>query len=162
VFPGARLGRHVSRLYVAPQPARQHPHRTQPSYSAYHPVGADRRALCGAQQPDWVRDSQRKIFSLSPGKRLHHQRSSRHAMVPLSDTSTHPKGEKPAKDPLNSAFLDGVLPAPLAARGAPHSSFGTEMILLAARAVNRKTEAGRVSKPSHVAPLSVFTGLTVN
>ena len=25
--------------------------------------------------------------TLSPGKRLHHQRSSRHAMVPLSDTS---------------------------------------------------------------------------
>jgi hypothetical protein len=30
--------------------------------------------------------------SLSPGKRLHHQRSSRHAMVPLSDTSPHPGG----------------------------------------------------------------------
>jgi hypothetical protein len=30
--------------------------------------------------------------SLSPGKRLHHQRSSRHAMVPLSDTSPHPEG----------------------------------------------------------------------
>ena len=25
MFPGARLGRHVSRLYVAPRPARQHP-----------------------------------------------------------------------------------------------------------------------------------------
>jgi hypothetical protein len=32
--------------------------------------------------------------SLSPGKRLHHQRSSRHAMVPLSDTSPHPEGGK--------------------------------------------------------------------
>jgi hypothetical protein len=30
--------------------------------------------------------------SLSPGKRLHHQRSSRHAMVPLSDTSPNPGG----------------------------------------------------------------------
>jgi hypothetical protein len=30
--------------------------------------------------------------SLSPGKRLHHQRSSRHAMEPLSDTSPHPGG----------------------------------------------------------------------
>jgi hypothetical protein len=30
--------------------------------------------------------------SLSPGKGLHHQRSSRHAMVPLSDTSPHPEG----------------------------------------------------------------------
>jgi hypothetical protein len=29
---------------------------------------------------------------LSPGKRLHHQRSSRHAMVPLSDTSPRPEG----------------------------------------------------------------------
>jgi hypothetical protein len=29
---------------------------------------------------------------LSPGKRLHHQRSSGHAMVPLSDTSPHPEG----------------------------------------------------------------------
>jgi hypothetical protein len=35
--------------------------------------------------------SQRKIYSLSPGKRLHHQRSSRHAMVPLSDTGLHPE-----------------------------------------------------------------------
>ena len=30
--------------------------------------------------------------SLSPGKRLHHQRSSGHAMVPLSDTSPHSEG----------------------------------------------------------------------
>jgi hypothetical protein len=30
-----------------------------------------------------------EISALSPGKRLHHQRSSRHAMVPLSDTSPH-------------------------------------------------------------------------
>jgi hypothetical protein len=36
-------------------------------------------------------DYQRKI-SLSPGKRLHHQRSSRHAMVPLSDTRAHLEG----------------------------------------------------------------------
>ena len=29
-----------SRLYVAPQPARQHPHRMQPSYDVFHPLGA--------------------------------------------------------------------------------------------------------------------------
>ena len=60
-------------------------------------------------------------------------------MVPLSDTSPH--------DPLNSAFLDGLLPAHLAARGAPHSSFGTylEGMQRAARAVNRTSDAGRVS-----------------
>jgi hypothetical protein len=102
-------------------------------------------------------------------------------MVPLSDT----------KDPLNSAFLGGVLPAPLAARGAPHSSFGTylEGMQRAARAVNIarvmpgecRVEHGVESactashfafcsaswlasepKASHVAPLSMFTGLTVN
>jgi hypothetical protein len=44
-----------SRLDVALQPARQHPHRMQPSYSVSHPVGAGHRALGGAQQPDWVR-----------------------------------------------------------------------------------------------------------
>jgi hypothetical protein len=32
--------------------------------------------------------------SLSPGKGSHHQRSSRHAMVPLSDASPHPEGGK--------------------------------------------------------------------
>jgi hypothetical protein len=63
VFPGARLGRHVSRLEVAPHPARQHPHRMSPSHSVSHPVGAAHRALCGAQQRDWVRDSQREIIS---------------------------------------------------------------------------------------------------
>jgi hypothetical protein len=48
---------------------------------------------------------------LSPGKRLHHQRSSRHAMVP--------------RDPLNSVFLDwgGLQPRPrhLQARSTSHS-----------------------------------------
>jgi hypothetical protein len=29
-----------SRLYVVPQPARQHPHRMQPSYDVFHPLGA--------------------------------------------------------------------------------------------------------------------------
>jgi hypothetical protein len=38
-------------------------HRMQPSYSVYQPVGAASRALCGAQQRDWVRHSQRKILS---------------------------------------------------------------------------------------------------
>jgi hypothetical protein len=35
-----------------------------------------------------------KGSSLSPGKGLHHQRSSGHAMVPLSDASPHPEGGK--------------------------------------------------------------------
>jgi hypothetical protein len=85
LFPGAldRLGRrhvfnsmHVYRyravpactvdLYVTPQPARQRPiDRMPPSHSVYHPVGDARRALCGAQQPDCVRCSQRKIISKS-------------------------------------------------------------------------------------------------
>jgi hypothetical protein len=67
VFPGARFGRHVSRLYVpvALQPALQHLHRMQPSCAVFHPVGAAHRALCGAQQPDCVRCSQRKIHSKS-------------------------------------------------------------------------------------------------
>ena len=30
----------ASRLYVVPQPARQHPHRMQPSYDVFHPLGA--------------------------------------------------------------------------------------------------------------------------
>jgi hypothetical protein len=37
VVPGARLGRHVSRLYVAPQPAPAPP--SQPSRPVSHPVG---------------------------------------------------------------------------------------------------------------------------
>jgi hypothetical protein len=40
-----------SRLYVAPQPARQHPHRMQPSYDVFHPLGAAHGALRGAQLP---------------------------------------------------------------------------------------------------------------
>ena len=37
-----------SRLYVAPQPARQHPHRMQPSYDVFHPLGAAHGALWGS------------------------------------------------------------------------------------------------------------------
>ena len=40
-----------SRLYVAAQPARQHPHRTQPSMAVLHPVDARHRALGGAMVP---------------------------------------------------------------------------------------------------------------
>jgi hypothetical protein len=40
-----------SRLYVAPQPARQHPHRMQPSYDVFHPLGAAHGALWGSQLP---------------------------------------------------------------------------------------------------------------
>jgi hypothetical protein len=51
-----------------------------------------------------------------PGKRLHHQRSSRHAMVPLS------RDPSKAKDPFGISVLgDRATPAPSAAR----SSFGT-------------------------------------
>ena len=37
-----------SRLYVAPQPARQHPHRMQPSYDVFHRLGAAHGALWGS------------------------------------------------------------------------------------------------------------------
>jgi hypothetical protein len=67
VFPGARSGRHVSRLYNAPQPARQHPHRMQPSHSVSHPVGAAHRALCGAQQP-----RMRALFSAKDPQKNRH------------------------------------------------------------------------------------------
>jgi hypothetical protein len=40
VCAGAVWGGASSRLYVAPQPARQHPHRMQPSHSVSHPVAA--------------------------------------------------------------------------------------------------------------------------
>jgi microcystin-dependent protein len=61
------------RLTIAPQPAHEHPYRTQPSC----PAGTRRRVHHGAAQ------SQRKILSKSWEK-----------------VTT-------AKDPLNSAFLDG-------------------------------------------------------
>jgi hypothetical protein len=55
------------------------------------PADARHRALGGAQhsmvQTTLSEGSSLSKLSLSPGKRLHHQRSSRHAMVPLSDTS---------------------------------------------------------------------------
>jgi hypothetical protein len=65
VLPVARLGRHVYRQYGAPQPARQHTHRMQPSYDVSHSLGAAHRALCGTLQPGCVRCSQRKIHSKS-------------------------------------------------------------------------------------------------
>jgi hypothetical protein len=40
-----------SSLYVAPQPAHEHPHRTQPSMAVLHPVDARHRALGGAMVP---------------------------------------------------------------------------------------------------------------
>jgi hypothetical protein len=49
-----------------------------------------------AGTPLEVEGGERRQPALSPGKRLHHQRSSRHAMVPLSDTSPHP-GPQPAQ-----------------------------------------------------------------
>jgi hypothetical protein len=40
-----------SRLCVAPQPAHEHPHRTQPSCAVFHPVDARHRALGGEMVP---------------------------------------------------------------------------------------------------------------
>jgi hypothetical protein len=50
--------RHVSCLYVARQPARQHPHRTPLSYSVYHPP-APPTGLCVARLGSLL--SQQKI-----------------------------------------------------------------------------------------------------
>jgi hypothetical protein len=48
-----RLLTSLVQVPVAPQPARQHPHRMQPSYSVSHPVGAAHiRHMRRAQQPD--------------------------------------------------------------------------------------------------------------
>ena len=47
----------------------------------------------GTHAPYWLQvEILSEGSSLSPGKRLHRQRSSRHAMVPLSDASPHPEG----------------------------------------------------------------------
>ena len=45
----SRVERHVSMSH-APQPARQNPHRIQPSYSVYQRVGAARRALASGRR----------------------------------------------------------------------------------------------------------------
>jgi hypothetical protein len=83
------------------------------------------------------RHSRRRILSI-PGKWLHHQRSSS-----SHDASPHPQ------DPLNSAFLDRVLPTP----SAPHSSFGTDYATMQ-RALCSKVTRGLLwlaacSPPSH-------------
>jgi hypothetical protein len=51
VFVGVCRYGASSRLYVAPQPARQHPHRMQPSYDVFQPLGAAHMALWGSQLP---------------------------------------------------------------------------------------------------------------
>jgi hypothetical protein len=69
--------------------ASTHP-RSQPSCAVSQPADTRHRALGGAYHSMVPILSEGS--SLSPGKRLHHQRSSIHAMVPLSDTSPHPEG----------------------------------------------------------------------
>ena len=68
----------------------------QPSCAVSHKADTRHRALGGAMVPILSERS-----SLIPGNWLHHQRSSS-----SHDASPHPQGERPAKDPLNSAFLD--------------------------------------------------------
>ena len=53
------------------------------------------------RSPLWL-DVLSERSSLIPGKWLHHQSSSS-----SHDASPHPQGERPAPDPLNSAFLEG-------------------------------------------------------
>ena len=68
-----------------PSPRKSTPARMQPSRAVSYTADTRHRALDGALLLS-------EGSSLSPGKRLHHQRSSRHAMVSLSDTSPHPGG----------------------------------------------------------------------
>ena len=68
-----------------PSPRKSTPTRMKPSRAVSYTADTRHRALGGALLLS-------EGSSLSPGKRLHHQRSSRHAMVPLSDTSPHPGG----------------------------------------------------------------------
>jgi hypothetical protein len=101
----------------------QHPLNAYPPSCVVFGAADERhRALGGARQQhgDAIRC---EGSSLSPGKKLHHQRSSS-----SHDASPHPQGERPAKDPLNSAFLDtGVCctaPTPCAALRITHLTMG--------------------------------------
>ena len=73
---------------------------TSPSARPYcipcpmHPVDADQQGSLDQRAMGGDHSILSEGSALSPGKRLHHQRSSRHAMVPLSDTSPHPEGRK--------------------------------------------------------------------
>ena len=62
--PVLQVERHVSCLYVAPQPAR-HTLIACNRHIPYTTQSAPPIGLCGAQQRDWVRYSQRKIVSKS-------------------------------------------------------------------------------------------------
>jgi hypothetical protein len=97
--------------------------------------------------------------ALSPGKRLHHQRSSRHAMVPLSDTSPHPGG----KDPLNSAFLDGAPPQPgeIGCVVSTHSetAWNAGAAVLSVRHVRGCAVAVGGGGPRHAAAASLVAGV---
>jgi hypothetical protein len=70
-------------LSLVPQPAQEQAPRIRPSYAVFRPAGARLRALRGATHSIISEGS-----SLSPGKRLHHQRSSS-----SHDASPHPQGE---------------------------------------------------------------------
>ena len=78
-------------------------------------MGVDKEAK-GSR--DWVRDSQRKILSLSPGKGLHHQRSS---SLQVCDPVFN-QVPKPKPHPLTSGMGCYLRPKQ---PGAPHTSFGT-------------------------------------
>jgi hypothetical protein len=127
VSPHTRFGwsiRARSCLTIAPQPAHETLRSQQPAHPGPHPADARHRALAGATA--W-RPLLSERSSLSPGKRLHHQG----ALVPTTLAPTPRVSQRlwqGGKDPLNSAFLAGVLPAssaPPLQPGAPHSSLGT-------------------------------------
>ena len=85
---GRRNGFLRTWLYGQVSAHEQPPPRIQPEYATSHPAHARHRALGGGATQIIEEGSSLP----SPGKWLHHQRSSRHAMVPLSDTSPHPEG----------------------------------------------------------------------
>jgi hypothetical protein len=62
------------------------PHRCPPHHCVAR--GCTHAHAAAATAPEILSEGS----SLSPGKRLHHLRGSRHAMVPLSDTCPHPEG----------------------------------------------------------------------
>jgi hypothetical protein len=114
-------------LYVAPQPARQHPHRMQPSYDVFHPLGAAHRARHVS-----VASILSERSTLSPGKRLHHQRNSR---------ST--------KFGILSTCIPAHLLAPRYVLGGESASFtGLESLYMRPGACVRRSRQGRGVLPS--------------
>jgi hypothetical protein len=82
----SRVERHVSMSH-APQPARQNPHRIQPSYSVYQRVGAARRALASGRRAR----SSPIVFVITKGALV--TRWCHYRYQTLAPTQ---KGEKPA------------------------------------------------------------------